>query len=59
MKKACKTALYGKKEERDTRGEWLIGAHTQNIGILPFNCNNTIQNKTKSRKALIDEGKGV
>ena len=33
--KACKTALYGEiKERRQTGGEWLIGAHTQNIPYL-------------------------
>ena len=26
---------------------------------LPFNCNNTIQDKTKARKVPIDEGKGA
>ena len=30
--------------ERDG-GEWLIGAPTQNIGTLTFNCNNTRQEK--------------
>ena len=31
-KKPCKTALHGKiKERREAGGEWLIGAHTQNI----------------------------
>ena len=30
--------------------------HTQNI---PFNCNNTIKDKTKIRKAPIDGGKDV
>ena len=48
-KKTCKTVLYSKiKERRETGGEWLIGAHTQN-------CNNATQEKTKVRKALIDE----
>ena len=46
-----------KKEER--WGEWLIGAHTQNIGTLPLNCNSTIQDKTNSSKVLIYEGKGA
>ena len=26
---------------------------------LPFNCTNTTQDKTKARKASIDEGKGA
>ena len=47
-----------KRGERD-EGEWLIGAHTQNIGPLPFNWNNTTQNEKKARKALTDEGKGA
>ena len=32
-------------------------AHTKRT--LPFNCNNTTLDKTKARKALIDEGKGA
>ena len=43
------------KERRKTRGEWLIEAHTQNIGTLPFNCNNTKQDKG----VVKDEGKGA
>ena len=34
-----------KKEERDG-GEWLTGAYTQNIGMIPLNCNNTRQEKS-------------
>ena len=58
-KKACKTA----KERIETGGrgrgggEQLIGTHTQNIGTLPLNCNNTTQGKKKARNALTDEGK--
>ena len=41
LKKACKTALYGKIKERTETGvAWLIGAHIQSIDTLPFNCNN-------------------
>ena len=42
-KKACETFFYDEiKERRETggggkRGEWLIGAHTENIGTLSFN----------------------
>lgn len=32
--------------------------HTKH-SYLPFNCNNTAQDKEKTRKALIDEGKGT
>ena len=31
-------------------------AHTKHT--LPFNCNNTIQEKTKLRKMPVDEGQG-
>ena len=60
-KKTCKTAWYGKlKEMRETEGEWLSGSHTQIIPYpLPFNCNDTAQEKTKACKAPIDEGKGA
>ena len=34
---------------------WSV--HTKHI--LPFNCNNTTQDNTKVRKALIDENKGT
>ena len=37
----------------------LIGAYTQNIGTLPFNCNSTTQDKRKAHEALIDDGKGA
>ena len=40
-------------------GEQLIGEDTQNIGTLPFSCNNKTQDKKKMRKALIDEDKGA
>ena len=34
-KKAFKTALYGEiKDRRETKSEWLIGVHTQNILYL-------------------------
>ena len=46
MKKACKTAVYG-KGRRETRGEWLIGAHTQNIATLLSVV--TTQRKTRQR----------
>ena len=49
-KKACKTALYDKIKERIERGDdLLIGAHTQNTGIVPFNSNNVTQDKKKVR----------
>ena len=32
-------------------------AHTKHT--LPFNCNNTIQEKTKLRKMPVDEGQGT
>ena len=32
-------------------------AHTKQT--LPFNCNNTRQNKTKARKVPVDEGKST
>ena len=32
-------------------------AHTKHI--LPFNCNNTTQHKTKAHNAPIDEGKST
>ena len=54
-KKCMQTALYDKIKERiETVGKWLIGANTKHT--LPFNCNNTMQDKTKARKASIDEG---
>ena len=56
MKKACKTAVYG-KGRREARGEWLIGTHTQNIANLLSIV--TTQNKTKVRNMLIDENKGA
>ena len=47
------TALYGKiKERREAGGKWWIDENTQ---TLPFNCSNRTQDKTKVRKALIDE----
>ena len=33
------------KEGGETGYEWLIWAHTQNIGTLPSNWNNTRQEK--------------
>ena len=34
-KKAFKTALYGEiKDRRETKSEWLIGEHTQNVLYL-------------------------
>ena len=39
------TALYGKIKER--RGEWLIGANTQNV---PYFSIVAIQNKTRQRR---------
>ena len=56
--KACKTALYGEiKERRQTGGEWLIGAHTQNIPYLLLVT--TQDKKTKAHKVPIDEGKSA
>ena len=47
------TALYGKiKEIRKTGGQWWIGGNTHNV---PFYCNNSTEDKTKVRKAIIDE----
>ena len=45
------TALYGKIKER--RGEWLIGANTQNIPYLSIVA---AQYKTKTCMAPSDEG---
>ena len=60
MKKICKTALSSKiKEQREKGDECLIGAHIKYVGTLPFNCNNTTQDKKNARKALIDEDKGA
>ena len=39
------TALYGKIKER--RGEWLIGANTQNV---PYFSIVAIQHKTRQRR---------
>ena len=37
-------------KERIERGDdLLIGAHTQNTGIVPFNSNNVTQDKKKVR----------
>ena len=48
------TALYGIiTEDRETGGECLIWANTQNI---PFNCSNTTQDKAKACKVPVDEG---
>ena len=50
-----RTALHGKikeRRERETGGEWLIGANTQNI---PYISNVVTQDKTKARRAPIDE----
>ena len=45
--KVCKTALHGKmKERRETWGEWLIGAHVQNI---PYLLTVTTQHNTRER----------
>ena len=53
-KKPYKTALYSKiKERRQTRGEWLTGAHTQNIP----HCKNTTKDKKMAYNAPIDESK--
>ena len=42
------TTLYGKiKESRETGGEWLIGANTQNILYLPIVAT---QHKTRQRR---------
>ena len=46
-KNVCKTALYGKINERRDGGGLLIGAYTQNIG-------NNIKEGRKKFKALID-----
>ena len=46
-------------KEKQNRMVKLIRAHKQNICTLPFNCNNTTQDKKKALKALIDEGKGT
>ena len=43
--KSMQTALYGKKEER--RGEWLIGANTQNGPYLSIVAT---QHKTRQRR---------
>ena len=49
-----------KRGERDgVRREWLIRAHTQNIGTLPFNYNNTTQDEKKTHETFIDESKGA
>ena len=47
------TVLYGKIKKK--RGEWLIGANTQNVPYLSIVAT---QHKTrkKARKALIDKG---
>ena len=45
------TALYGKIKER--RGEWLIGANTQNVPYLSIVAT---QYKTKTCMAPSDEG---
>ena len=49
-KNSCKAALFGKTEKkRETGGEWLIGAHTQNN----FNINLSVvttQQKTGQRR---------
>ena len=42
------------KEERDGGSMINCSEHTKHI--LPFSCSNTIQDKTKARKAPIDEG---
>ena len=58
-KHVCKTALHGKiKERRETKGEWLIGVLTQIVKCKPFNCNQTIKDKAKARKAPFDEDNG-
>ena len=48
--KSMQTALYGKIKER--RGEWLMGANTQNV---PYFSIVATQHKTKAHKAPIDE----
>lgn len=47
-----------KRDERDGGSEWLIGARTNKKHTLTFNCNNTRQDKKKTRKTPIDKGKG-
>ena len=51
------TALYGKIKERRERDRMSIVNWTEHKKhTLPFNCSNTIQDKTKARKGPIDEG---
>ena len=50
------TALYGKIKERRERQDVNINWTEYTKHTLPFNCSNTIQNKTKARKGPIDEG---
>ena len=51
------TAFHGKiKERRETRGEWYIGANTQNIPYLSIIAT---KHKTKVRKVRNDEGQGA
>ena len=45
------TALYGKIKER--RGEWLIGANTQNVTYLSIVA--TQRNTRQRRKSPIDK----
>ena len=61
-KKTCKIKERREKQGgggRTGEGEWLIGAHPQNICTLPLNCNNTTQDMKKVRKTLIYEGKSA
>ena len=46
-----------KNRKKKTGNVWLIEAHTKHT--LPFNCNNTKKDKTKTPKAPFDEGKGT
>ena len=46
-------------KEQQNRMVKLIRVHKQNICALPYNYNNTTQDKKKALKALIDEGKGT
>ena len=48
------TAFHGKIKER--KGEWLIGANTQNVLYLPIVATQT-QNKTKARRRVLIIGK--
>ena len=57
-KKHAKQLYMVNKRQQGDGGEWLIGAHTQNISYL---STVTTQHKSRQRpvKAPIDEGKGT